>query len=176
METITTGIEALLGTDRPGTAPHRRKDHRQGTDHPGRRDHLVRKGHPALPRRAGQPRPRAAARAQDLFQPEFPYRAHQRLCVFTCNFCSYSRVYAHRDEGWELTPAADARHREKLRRQAGDRSAYRGRRASKDEPGVLPGNLARRSRPTGPVCTSKGSRRWSSTICSARQNFPWKKA
>ncbi len=25
------------------------------------------------------------------------------VCVFTCNFCSYSRVYAHRDEGWELT-------------------------------------------------------------------------
>ncbi len=36
------------------------------------------------------------------------------VCVFTCNFCAYSRVYAHRDEGWELTPAADARHREKL--------------------------------------------------------------
>jgi aminodeoxyfutalosine synthase len=25
------------------------------------------------------------------------------VCVFSCNFCSYSRVYAHRDEGWELT-------------------------------------------------------------------------
>ncbi len=25
------------------------------------------------------------------------------VCVFTCNFCSYSRVYKHRDEGWELT-------------------------------------------------------------------------
>src|ERR1700743_927547 len=25
------------------------------------------------------------------------------VCVFTCQFCSYSRVYAHRDEGWELT-------------------------------------------------------------------------
>jgi aminodeoxyfutalosine synthase len=25
------------------------------------------------------------------------------VCVFTCNFCSYSRVYAHRDEGWEMT-------------------------------------------------------------------------
>jgi aminodeoxyfutalosine synthase len=24
------------------------------------------------------------------------------VCVFSCNFCSYSRVYAHRDEGWEL--------------------------------------------------------------------------
>jgi len=24
------------------------------------------------------------------------------VCVFTCNFCSYSRVYKHRDEGWEL--------------------------------------------------------------------------
>lgn len=25
------------------------------------------------------------------------------LCVFSCNFCSYSRLYAHREEGWELT-------------------------------------------------------------------------
>lgn len=25
------------------------------------------------------------------------------VCVFTCKFCSYSRLYAHREEGWELT-------------------------------------------------------------------------
>src|SRR5678816_3131671 len=25
------------------------------------------------------------------------------VCIFTCNFCSYSRLYAHRDEGWELS-------------------------------------------------------------------------
>ena len=25
------------------------------------------------------------------------------VCVFSCNFCSYSRLYAKRDEGWELT-------------------------------------------------------------------------
>lgn len=25
------------------------------------------------------------------------------ICVFSCNFCSYSRLYAHREEGWELT-------------------------------------------------------------------------
>jgi aminodeoxyfutalosine synthase len=24
------------------------------------------------------------------------------VCVYSCHFCSYSRVYAHRDEGWEL--------------------------------------------------------------------------
>jgi len=24
------------------------------------------------------------------------------VCVFSCNFCSYSRLYAHRDEGWVL--------------------------------------------------------------------------
>lgn len=24
-------------------------------------------------------------------------------CVYTCNFCSYSKVYAHRDEAWELS-------------------------------------------------------------------------
>ena len=25
------------------------------------------------------------------------------VCVFTCNFCSYSRLYAHREEGWQLS-------------------------------------------------------------------------
>ncbi len=25
------------------------------------------------------------------------------VCVFSCSFCSYSRVYAHREEGWELS-------------------------------------------------------------------------
>ncbi len=25
------------------------------------------------------------------------------VCVFSCNFCSYSRLYAHKEEGWELT-------------------------------------------------------------------------
>lgn len=25
------------------------------------------------------------------------------VCVFTCHFCSYSRLYAHREEGWELS-------------------------------------------------------------------------
>ncbi len=25
------------------------------------------------------------------------------VCVFTCNFCSYSRQYKHREEGWELS-------------------------------------------------------------------------
>jgi aminodeoxyfutalosine synthase len=25
------------------------------------------------------------------------------VCVFACNFCSYSRLYAHREDGWELS-------------------------------------------------------------------------
>ena len=25
------------------------------------------------------------------------------VCVFSCKFCSYSQLYAHREEGWELT-------------------------------------------------------------------------
>jgi aminodeoxyfutalosine synthase len=25
------------------------------------------------------------------------------VCVFSCHFCAYSRVYAHREEGWELS-------------------------------------------------------------------------
>ena len=27
------------------------------------------------------------------------------VCVFSCKFCSYSRLYAHKEEGWELTTA-----------------------------------------------------------------------
>jgi aminodeoxyfutalosine synthase len=27
------------------------------------------------------------------------------VCVFSCNFCSYSRLYAHKEEGWELSAA-----------------------------------------------------------------------
>ena len=27
------------------------------------------------------------------------------VCVFSCKFCSYSRLYAHRDEGWQLSMA-----------------------------------------------------------------------
>ena len=25
------------------------------------------------------------------------------VCVFSCNFCSYSKLYAKRDEGWEMS-------------------------------------------------------------------------
>src|SRR6476620_2172022 len=25
------------------------------------------------------------------------------VCVFSCQFCSYSKLYAHREEGWELS-------------------------------------------------------------------------
>src|SRR6476620_4190763 len=25
------------------------------------------------------------------------------VCVFSCKFCSYSRLYARKDEGWELS-------------------------------------------------------------------------
>ena len=25
------------------------------------------------------------------------------VCVFSCNFCAYSKLYANRDEGWELS-------------------------------------------------------------------------
>lgn len=25
------------------------------------------------------------------------------VCVFSCNFCAYSRLYAHREDGWELS-------------------------------------------------------------------------
>ncbi|MET0634782.1 MAG: aminofutalosine synthase MqnE [Chitinophagaceae bacterium] len=25
------------------------------------------------------------------------------VCIYSCHFCSYSQLYAHRDEGWELT-------------------------------------------------------------------------
>ncbi len=25
------------------------------------------------------------------------------VCVFSCKFCSYSRLYAHKEDGWELS-------------------------------------------------------------------------
>ena len=25
------------------------------------------------------------------------------VCVFSCEFCSYSRLYAHKEDGWELS-------------------------------------------------------------------------
>ncbi len=27
----------------------------------------------------------------------------KNVCVFSCNFCSYSRLYAHKEDGWELS-------------------------------------------------------------------------
>lgn len=46
--------------------------------------------------------------AQDLHQNKVYFNRNfhiepTNVCVFTCNFCSYSKLYAHRDEGWELT-------------------------------------------------------------------------
>ena len=29
--------------------------------------------------------------------------APTNLCVFSCAFCSYSKLYKHREDGWELT-------------------------------------------------------------------------
>jgi aminodeoxyfutalosine synthase len=46
--------------------------------------------------------------AQDLHQNKVYFNRNfhiepTNVCVFTCHFCSYSRVYKHRDEGWELS-------------------------------------------------------------------------
>ena len=45
--------------------------------------------------------------AQDLHQGRVYFNRNfhiepTNVCVFTCNFCSYSRQYKHRDDGWEL--------------------------------------------------------------------------
>ena len=31
------------------------------------------------------------------------HREPTNVCVFSCKFCSYSKLYAHKEEGWELT-------------------------------------------------------------------------
>lgn len=46
--------------------------------------------------------------AQDLHQNKVYFNRNfhiepTNVCVFTCNFCSYSRLYKHRDDGWELS-------------------------------------------------------------------------
>ena len=56
------------------------------------------------------------------------------VCVFTCNFCSYSRQYKHRDDGWELTQEQMLDIVRKYNGQACYRSAYRGWRAPENEP------------------------------------------
>ena len=53
--------------------------------------------------------------------------------MFSCNFCSYSRLYAHREEGWELSIGGHAEHCKEIRWQAGNRSTYCWRRSSKNE-------------------------------------------
>ncbi len=55
------------------------------------------------------------------------------VCVFTCNFCSYCRLYAHREEGWELSAEQMLHMVKKYDGQAGDRSAYSWRGASENE-------------------------------------------
>ncbi len=46
--------------------------------------------------------------AQDLHRNKVYFNRNfhiepTNVCVFTCNFCSYSRQYKHRDDGWEMS-------------------------------------------------------------------------
>jgi aminodeoxyfutalosine synthase len=99
---MTTGLDAILETADKDLRQDRRKDPRTGKDHPGRRNFVVRKGQPALFGRPGQSCPGKAAWHKTYFNRNFHIEP-TNVCVFTCQFCSYSRLYAHRDEGWELS-------------------------------------------------------------------------
>ena len=41
------------------------------------------------------------------------------VCVFSCHFCAYSRLYAHREEGWELSLEDMLNIVKKIRRSTG---------------------------------------------------------
>ncbi len=59
------------------------------------------------------------------------------VCVYACKFCSYSRLYAHRDEGWELSMQQMLDIVIKYDGQPVTRGTHRWWCSSKNEPGIL---------------------------------------
>ena len=102
METTTKGIDALLGTADPELRRIGEKIIAKERITPAEGIILFEKGSlPFLGALANYVRERLHGN-KTYFNRNFHIEP-TNVCVFTCNFCSYSRVYAHRDEGWELT-------------------------------------------------------------------------
>jgi aminodeoxyfutalosine synthase len=102
METMTTGIDALLRTADQELRRIGEKIIARERITPAEGITLFEKGSlPFLGALANYVRERLHGH-KTYFNRNFHIEP-TNVCVFTCNFCSYSRVYAHRDEGWELS-------------------------------------------------------------------------
>ncbi len=55
------------------------------------------------------------------------------VCVFTCKFCSYSKLYKNREEGWELSIDEMLDIVKKYDNQPVTEVHYRRRRSSENE-------------------------------------------
>src|SRR5580698_10713899 len=102
MDTMTTGIEAILETADKDLRQIGEKILAQVRITPEEGILLFEKGSlPFLGALANHVRERLHGH-KTYFNRNFHIEP-TNVCVFTCQFCSYSRLYAHRDEGWELT-------------------------------------------------------------------------
>src|SRR3984957_5971121 len=102
METMTTGVEAVLGTASQELRRIGEKIIARERITPTEGITLFEKGSlPFLGALANHVRESLHGH-KTYFNRNFHIEP-TNVCVFTCNFCSYSRLYAHRDEGWELS-------------------------------------------------------------------------
>jgi aminodeoxyfutalosine synthase len=102
MNTMTTGLDALLNTAPKDLQPIGEMILAQQRITPEEGILLFEKGPlPFLGALANHVRERIHGH-KTYFNRNFHIEP-TNVCVFTCQFCSYSRLYAHRDEGWELT-------------------------------------------------------------------------
>jgi aminodeoxyfutalosine synthase len=102
MDISTTGIDALLATADAELQPIGQKILKGERITPSEGLLLFEKGTlPFLGALANHVRERLHGN-KTYFNRNFHIEP-TNVCVFTCNFCSYSRVYSHRDEGWELS-------------------------------------------------------------------------
>jgi aminodeoxyfutalosine synthase len=102
METMTTGVDALLNTADQELRRIGEKIIARERITPAEGITLFEKGSlPFLGALANHVRERLHGN-RTYFNRNFHIEP-TNVCVFTCNFCAYSRVYAHRDEGWELS-------------------------------------------------------------------------
>src|SRR5580698_11235874 len=102
MNTMTTGLDALLATAPKQLQPIGEKILNQQRITPEEGILLFEKGSlPFLGALANHVRERLHGH-KTYFNRNFHIEP-TNVCVFTCQFCSYSRLYAHRDEGWELS-------------------------------------------------------------------------
>src|ERR1700728_3219664 len=101
MDTTTTGLEALLETTEKDLRKIGEKIIAKQRITPEEGILLFEKGSlPFLGALANHVRERLHG-DKTYFNRNFHIEPTD-VCVFTCQFCSYSRLYAHRDEGWEM--------------------------------------------------------------------------